>query len=425
MISSKSIRAGILVAIATAGSLSCGETEFTQPNPTGGVVAVRTFERFLNSPQQESRELLIDGRVTDIEWNVTGDPSIVLMEGVSGNGGSYYVSVRSLWTVGALGPDGILFLLQWPDLSENRFEEPLFTSADIITEQGDTLQCGTDDTLVREESWTRSDDQEDEVTIEFYSDSLGSYPSDVWRWGASTTDFASPVALTEFQGAGTENDTLGVLLHPLAATMEDFFDTGGGPIRDSFRYPGENAPRVTFIPNHVEGSNVPRRIADKGTRDSRFNRGKPLRFVVWETVSKPLADCDVGTVPPPPGRFPLNPIRNDDAAQRDKTWNPGDYVPSYRLQLAHGSQADVLAKAGWNAGKWALEVRRDLIPRPPDGAESAPPIPNGVPDEQPRPDDLQLEPGRRYVMRITITDGQTNSVSRSGLIPIYLKPTSP
>ena len=149
MLSTKSIRAGILIVVATAGTLSCGETEFTEPNPSSEIVAVQGWEQFLNSPQQESRELLIDGRVTDIEWNVTGDPSIILMDGVSGSGGSYYVSVRSLWTLDRFGaPDGILFLLQWPDPTEDRFEQPFVTSADVVSDAGDTLNCSTDDTLV-------------------------------------------------------------------------------------------------------------------------------------------------------------------------------------------------------------------------------------------------------------------------------------
>ena len=398
MLSAKSIRAGIFVVIAAAGTLSCGETEFTEPNPKNDVVAVQASEKFLNSPQRESRELLIDGRVTDIEWNVTGDPSIVLLEGTEGNGGNYYVSVRSMWTLDEFNrPDGLLFLLQWPDLTEDRIEEPLVTSADVYSDQGDTLiHCETDNTLVREESWSRSDVQEDEVSIEFFADSLGSYPKDVWRWGASTTDFSSPVSCTEFVGACTDGDATGSTEHPSAGNMEDFWDIGAGPIRD--------VGKVTFIPNNATGSNVPSRIVDKGTRDSRFNRGKPVPFVVWDKVSKAMGPCEIS-----------NPIRNDDAAQRDKSWNPGDYVPSYRLQLADSSQSDVLGKAGWIMGKWALEIRRDLIPRPR--------IPGPTPPG--RPDDLQLEPGRRYMMRITITDGGTKSVSRSAMVPIYLKPTSP
>jgi hypothetical protein len=397
MISSKSIRAGILVAIAAAGSFSCGgETEFTQPNPQSDIVAVQASEVFLNSPQQETRELLIDGRVTDIEWNVTGDPSIVLMEG-AGGGGSYYVSVRSMWTVDRFGaPDGILFLLQWPDLTEDRLEEPLVTSADVVSEQGDTLDCAVDDALIREENWTRSGLQEDEVTIEFFSDELGSYPKDLWRWGASTTDFSSPVSATEFTGALGVDD-IGSTEHPSASTMEDFFDMGGGAVSDS--------GLTTYIPNHTPSSNVPRRIVDKGTRDSRFNRGKPVPFVVWESVSKPFTKCEL-----------LNPIRIDDASVRDKTWNPGDYVPSHRSRLATASHMDVLAKGGWISGKWALEVRRDLTTRPGDL--------QGVP-APPRDDDVQIEPGRRYLMRISVTDGTTKATSRSPLVPVYLKPNSP
>ncbi|HET9253008.1 MAG TPA: hypothetical protein VFP58_12920 [Candidatus Eisenbacteria bacterium] len=399
MISSKSIRAGILIAIATAGTLSCGESEFTQPNPKSDIVAVRTSEKFLNSPGEESRELLIDGRVTDIEWNVTGDPSIVLMEGVSGEGASYYVSVRSMWTLDEFGaPDGIFFLLQWPDLTEDRFEEPLVTNVDVVSPT-DTLDCATDNRLVREESWRRSDLQEDELTIELFSDDLGSYPKDVWRWGASTTDFASPVNPTEWQGAEQDGDAFGANLHPSASTMVDSYDTGGGAVTDTDSLP--------FVPNHALGSSVPAKITDKGTRDSRLNRGKPVEYVVWNSVSKVLARCET-----------LNPIRLDDASQFEKSWNPGDYVPSYRLRVATGSQSDVLAKASYIGGKWALEVRRDLITRPDD--EDG----DGVPDP-PRPDDVHLEPGRRYVMRVTIMEGRTKAVSRSGLVPIYLDPTAP
>ena len=401
MISSKSIRAGILIAIATAGTLSCGESEFTQPNPKSDIVAVPTSERFLNSPQQESRELLIDGRVTDIEWNVTGDPTILLMENVSGSGGSYYVSIRSMWTIDRFGaPDGILFLLQWPDATEDRFEEPLVTSADVITPEGDTLNCDTDDLLIRESSWTRSSLQEDEVTVEVFSNELGSYPKDVWRWGASTTDLATPVNATEFVGAATDGDSIGSISHPSASTLEDFYDTGGGPVRDPARF---NA----FLPNHASGSNVPLRVVDKGTRDSRLNRGKPVPLVVWDKVSKAFARCET-----------LNPIRLDEAAEPDKTWNPGDYVPSYRLQVADSSQADVIGKGAWFMGKWGLEIRRDLIPR-----WSSPPEGQAIPP--PRAEDVQLQPGQRYVIRVTIMDGQTRSVSSTGLIPVYLRPTNP
>ncbi|HEU5310131.1 MAG TPA: hypothetical protein VFV24_01635, partial [Candidatus Eisenbacteria bacterium] len=264
----------------------------------------------------------------------------------------------------------------------------------------DTLDCTTDNRVVREESWTRSSIQEDELTIEFFSSELGSYPKDVWRWGASTTDFATPVNITEWQGATT--DTVGSTSHPAASTMEDFYDTGGGPIRDS-------ATRLTYIPNHAPGSNVPLRIVDKGVRDSRLNRGKPVEFVVWNLVSKVLAPCEI-----------LNPIRLDDASLLEKTWNPGDYVPSYRAQVADSSQSDVIAKGAWFGSKWGVEVRRDLIPR-----ESG--IGDGDPDNQanPRVDDLQLEPGRRYSMRITIKDGLTKSVSQSGIIPIFLRPDNP
>ena len=59
MFRARTVRAGILFAIAAAGTISCGETKFTQPNLKTDVIAVRGFERFLNSAQRESRELLL------------------------------------------------------------------------------------------------------------------------------------------------------------------------------------------------------------------------------------------------------------------------------------------------------------------------------------------------------------------------------
>ena len=111
----------------------------TVPNPQSGLVAVPALEQFLNSAQQESRELLIDGRVTNIEWDVAGNPSIILLDG-DGVGANYYVSVRSIWTKNRFGEnDGFFLLLQWPDRTENRLEHPLVTSADVLSDTGDTL----------------------------------------------------------------------------------------------------------------------------------------------------------------------------------------------------------------------------------------------------------------------------------------------
>src|SRR5262245_47245720 len=132
MVPGKSIRVGILFAIvAAAVTLSCGENKFTQPNPVTDVNSVGGYEAFYNSAQQETRELLIDGRPTDIEWNITGNPSIILLQG-DGRAASYFVSVRSLWTTDQFNRlEGIYFLLQWPDLTENRLERPLYTKANV------------------------------------------------------------------------------------------------------------------------------------------------------------------------------------------------------------------------------------------------------------------------------------------------------
>jgi hypothetical protein len=398
MFRARIVRAGVLFAIAAAGTISCGETKFTQPNPKSEIISVRANERFLNSSQRESRELLIDSRVTNIEWDLTGNPSVILMEGAAGGGGNFYLLARSLWTINQFGEtDGFYLLLQWPDRTENRLEEPLVLDVDPISDLGDTLiNCRLgDDGLVAESSWHRSTDQEDELWIEVYSDSLGSYPADVWRWGAETTDPATPVNGAEFIGAQTDGDTLGATQHPGAGFLEDLYDAGTGPIRDSGRW--------TYIDtNHNPGSNVPLRIASKGTRDSRLNRAKPTTYVLWASVDRPMGPCEY-----------TNPMREDDAGVRDKTWNPGDYVPSFSLGLPSESQLDVIGKGQWLAGKWALELRRDLIARPPDVG--------GIP-QTPWPDDIPLVPGHRYLVRFTIYDGTTKTSSRSPLTPIYLRP---
>jgi hypothetical protein len=126
---------------------------------------------------------------------------------------------------------------------------------------------------------------------------------------------------------------------------------------------------------------------------------------LWNYTAKPHTRCQYE-----------NPIRLDNAGERDKTWNPGDYVPSFLLDLPDSttSQADVIGKGAWLDGKWALEIRRDLVARSiiKDGGVARPPW----------TDDIQMVPGRTYSMRITIYDGATGSTSRSGLIPIYLRP---
>ena len=398
MFRARLIRAGILFAVAAAGTTSCGKTQFTQPGLKTDVLSVQGFEQYLNSPQQESRELFIDGRVTNIEWDLTGNPSVILMEG--GAGGNYYVLVRSLWTLDKFGqPTAFYLLLQWPDRTENRLEEPLVTSADVLSDTGDTLIDCSSNVLLRETSWSRSALREDQASIELYSDSLGSYPADVWRWGAETTDACTPVNGTEFVGAVNDGDTLGSTTHPSAAYLEDLYDAGSGPFRDAGNW-------TYIVTNHNPGSNVPLAIASKGTRDSRLNRAKPTPYVLWYTVQKPFLACENGHAPD-------NPIREDDASERDKTWNPGDYVPSFSTSMPTESQRDVIGKGQWLMGKWALEIRRDLVTRPPWNVPPPPP---------PRPDDVQLEPGRRYMMRISIYDGTTKATSRSQLFPIYLRP---
>jgi hypothetical protein len=336
---------------------------------------------------------LIDGRATDVEWNGTGEPSFVIARG---NGGNYFVLVRSLWSFDARTgqPRGIYFLLQWPDNNDSRLESPLVTNLDTGDEDGvTTIDCDTDGRIVAPASWTSGSEHEDKVYVEIYSDSVGSYPADKWIWGAGTTDPAIPVNPTEYTGAESD-ETRGAAEHPLAGAMEDFYNTGAGWNLDVGLLPSE--------PNTNGVSSVPVRKPDKATRDVRLNRGKPTSYVLWKAVASTLTPCDT-----------LNPLRVDDASIRDKTWNPNDYIPSVQIQLPDSSQSDVIARGGWLDGKWSLEIRRELVPRPPDILGTPQPA---------RPDDVPLQEGRRYLVRFTIYNASASNYSQTELLPLYLRP---
>lgn len=400
MLRSAKIRTGILCAILPWFTISCGTKTATQPGLNQALTAVPTTEEFLTSAQQEHRELLVDGRATPVEWNAAGSPDFVLMQGVNG-GGDFLLSLRSLWSYDRFGaPQGIYFLLQWPDPSQSVLERPIVNdSIDVFDDQGiPTFDCATDDRVIRPTSWHRSSEEEDQAVIEIFSDSLGSYPADNWRWGAATTDPVFPTSNVEFVGA-TE-DTLGQTTHPSAGFMEDRYDVGGGPVDD--------LGRVTYHDNfHLYANGiVPDSIVSKGVRDTRLNRGKPVPYTIWGYVAKPLGQCDL-----------QNPIRVDDSSVHDKSWNPGDYVPSLIVRFPTLSQLSVLARASWASGKWNLEVRRDLV------SYDKRLDPGGHPELWiPWSDDLPLTPGRHYSMRITIYDASSTRSSRSPLIPLYLRP---
>jgi len=387
------VRAGILFAVLLTVVLSCGENTPTEPGLPSSLNAPAFSENFETSAQRESRELLIDGRPTDIEWNGTGDPTFVLARG---DAGTYYILMRTLWTYDArtLAPRGIYFLLQWPDRNESRLEQPLVTTIDTGDEDGiTTIDCDTDDIILRPSSWSKAAVYEDQVYVEIFADSLGGFPADQWRWGAGTTDPAVPVNPTEYTGA-TLDETRGSTDHPVGGAADDYYNTGSGWVLD--------AGRRAAVPNNRPGTNVPLLKTDKATRDVRLNRGKPASYVLWRKVASQLTVCDT-----------LNPIRVDEAAIRDKTWNPGDYVPSVSVQLPDSSQSDVVARGSWTDGKWSLEFRRELVTRPPDIL--------GTP-QPPRPDDLQLQEGRRYLVRFTIYNASKDQFSQTDLLPLYLQP---
>jgi hypothetical protein len=279
-------------------------------------------------------------------------------------------------------------------------------SVDVFDDRGHQLiDCSNLDMLLRPTSWHRSSIREDQVVVEIFSDSLGSYPADNWRWGAGTTDPCFPTSVVEFQGA-TE-DTVGATQHPVSGFMEDRWDMGGGPVDDVGRTTYHD--NFTLYPNGI----VPDSIVSKGSRDTRLNRGKPTAYTVWKYVAKPLSqavsECDLN-----------NPIRVDDTSVHDKTWNPGDYVPSSFLLFPTLGQTDVLARGAWGSGKWNLEIRRNLTTYD----KRLDPTPDhSMPNLWvPWTDDIQIQPGRRYMMRVTVYDASATKGSRSALMPLYVKP---
>jgi hypothetical protein len=402
MLRSAKIRTGILCAVLPWLTISCGTKTATQPGLSQALTAIPTTEEFLTSAQQEHRELLVDGRATPVEWNTAGAPDFVLMQGTNG-GGDFLLSLRSVWSYDRFGaPQGIYFLLQWPDPSQSVLYKPIVNdSVDIFDDQGIPEFDGlSDPRLTRPTSWHRGTSEEDQVVIEIFSDSLGSYPADNWRWGAATTDPVFPTSNVEFVGA--VEDTLGQTTHPAAGFMEDRYDQGGGPVDD--------VGRITYSDNFQVFANgiVPDSIASKGVRDTRLNRGKPTAYTIWgHTPPRPLTVNDV-----------QNPIRVDDSSLHDKSWNPGDYVPSVIIRFPTLSQLSVLARGNWVAGKWNLEVRRDLI----SFDKRADVNGNDPSTWVPWPDDIPLVPGRHYAMRVTIYDASSTRASRSPLIPLYLRP---
>jgi len=401
MLRSNLARGGILcVSLALGISLvSCGQRTPSEPDLPTRIVAVPTSDVFANSPQLETRELLIDGRATDIEWNIAGTPTVVLLHGDTGRGGDYFASVRALWSYNPFSQDSVALylLLQWADPQPDYLEQPLVTSVDWTDDDGNTLvDCDTSDPLHNPANWHQETGvHEDQVEVEIYSDASGDYPADRWRWGAGTTDPVTPVNPTEIPTADPA-ETAGSTLHPTGGWSEDFYNPGSGWVRD--------AGQVTYQDNFVSGSAVPLFIAGKGTRDTRLNRGKPTARLTWRYVASLLGACDS-----------INPVRSDDASQREKTWNPGDYVISYISGMPSGSQADVVSRGAWDRGKWSLELRRLLMSRDPDV---------GTARGAPHLDDIELHTGRTYGIRVRVYNASKTRSSVSPILPLYIKPRS-
>jgi hypothetical protein len=397
MLRSNLVRGGILCVFLCFGVLSCGRTTPSQPDLPTRIVAAPTTDVFTGSQQLETRELLIDGRATDIEWNVA-PPTVVLLKGDGERGGDYFISVRTLWSYNPFNQDSVAFYLclQWPDPNADKLESPLVTRVNWTDPDGNSLvDCTTSDPLHDPANWFMDTSKhEDQVEVELYSDANGAYPADKWRWGAETTDPATPVNPTETPTAGAD-ETRGSTLHPTGGWSEDFYNSGSGWVRDS----GD----PVYVPNYAGGSFVPLFVASKGTRDIRLNRSKPTSLIIWKYVDRAFASngepCDS-----------LNPIRLDDASARDKTWHAGDYAPSFVTQMPDGSQADLVSRGGWDRGKWALEIRRRLVPADSSGT--------------PHPDDIQLHSGQTYGIRFRVYNASKTVSSVSAILPLYLKPRS-
>src|SRR5262245_49055693 len=106
------LRVGALFVVLPWLTTSCGDTKPTEPDLASEVTAYAAPERFETSPTKETRELLVDGRPTPIEWNISGNPSYFLASGIGGGGGGqFYVSVRSVWTADRFGNQRAFYLL--------------------------------------------------------------------------------------------------------------------------------------------------------------------------------------------------------------------------------------------------------------------------------------------------------------------------
>jgi hypothetical protein len=407
----KVLRAGILFVALPLLVISCaGERNPTEPTQlTSEITAVPVYDAFYDPVPilTVAREVLVDSRATQIEWDVAGNNYVLVSGRGGGGGGEYYANVRAEWTRDVFeAPVALQLMVQWPDLTENRLDHPIVNdSIDVYDDDGNRLfECETDDRVIRPRSWHRANDLEDQIFIEIFNavahpptrfgeDTTWTfeYPADGWRWGAGTTDPATPVSVVDFPGV--DSDSIGATSHPQAGFLEDRYDVGLGPVSDP--------PRLSYEANytsHPDGV-VPRMVASKGTRDSRLNRSKPILYTVWRNVAQPLLRCTTE-----------NPIRLDDAAQRDKTWNPGDYVPGWIIgfpvpdssRALNVSSADVIGRGAWIEGKWSIEVRRRL--------------------NTGWSDDIVLVPGRTYGIRLTIRDGQSRRESRSAILPLALQP---
>jgi len=77
--------------------------------------------------------------------------------------------------------------------------------------------------------------------------------------------------------------------------------------------------------------------------------------------------------------------------------------------MPNGSQADVVSRGELDLGKWAVEMRRLMIPHL-QGSPTA------------NTDDVQLHAGQTYGFRLRIYNASKTEYSESPMVPLYIKP---
>lgn len=314
----------------------------------------------------------IDGSTLDREWSSAPELLIAMSDGAANGGGSFYIRMKSVYTP---YPDTVYFMLQWADTTDDVLPDRLIYSGP----QWLNMDCNSGLTLQDPGNWTKiasEEGKEDRFCILFeitpVSDDYGTFASrgcqvachngmkvpsrgtpngrfDVWYWMRSRTD-------------------------PVRRCDDMVLDSTG------FRGDAGVAP---WRPNLRGAGLVPRFIA----RGDNGNLS-PAKFVYDPgDYGRGFGPCDT-----------LNPASllnwNDP---RDPAL---DYVPGFVVKEPTGSRGDVIAKADWDEGRWAVEIKRAL-------------------DTDDVFDDVAFNRDKTYNFAIAIMNG--SRVLHSGSVPLVFR----